>query len=387
MTKPRYDSKTVQFLSLSLLLIILAGCTTLRGPVRSDVLSEDTISRIATCSSGLGVSLTPSIEAGISRSLIRGVALSSKIETEIRGQLLEKLDVSEQRAVELYKTYVECVTRDNQVIAQREERIVEILEIRFERVKEAAQTAINAGCEWDRDDLNNCNSHISLLDERFRNYQEYQEDNLGFLSTDYRIKTCTQTNLLIQYVRRLRKEDFGKYRDFERWTANMCSGSVFANPLDELEQRFGVTASVAADGSAQALVLVSLGGNKTISDADIVELSPILKKLPSLQSLTLRNTNIGDMALPIIVQALPSLSHLDLGNTRITASGLDTLREFSGLAVLHIDGTNTIRNSLDRLSAMPALRFVHIESDLTANELRIFNENLRSKKSELTILR
>jgi hypothetical protein len=108
------------------LALVLAGCEI--GPPKP---SQTVLDTISVCNSGYSVSLTAALEADVLKVSHGDVSAQGRIEKAIQGQFLSKANVSEERAVDLYQSYVNCVQSERstaELVAILEQRRTVILQ-------------------------------------------------------------------------------------------------------------------------------------------------------------------------------------------------------------------------------------------------------------------
>ena len=159
-------------------------------------------------------------------------------------------------------------------------------------------------CDWIDDSNRGCREVVGTIDQFFREYQRYLDDNFAFLTGRNQVLLCDELGSLVSHFRRLQKENFHAYRKVERWSDARCAkkpnatnttveaSQIYINKLKNSNYRndweFEIDASKLHLNTISNLeTLVGLKSFRLVGDIDSVlpviePLSGVAKKLKIL---------------------------------------------------------------------------------------------------------
>lgn len=131
-------------LGVSLLAVLIASCGIINPSDQSLGVSDESRSRIAVCSAGIGLARETGLDAKL-QLLASGARLSLSDEATLRGAVFEAALIGEQGFESTYRNYVDCISGE-----LRLREYVDFLEIRRDRllsflVSSDVETSIEKG--------------------------------------------------------------------------------------------------------------------------------------------------------------------------------------------------------------------------------------------------
>jgi len=108
------------------------------------------------------------------------------------------------------------------------------------------------------------------------------------------------------------------------------------------------------------------------------------EKLPNVQSVSLKNTKVGDAGLAYLKPAANSIISINLENTKVTDAGLAILKDLPNLQELVLNGTAVTDAGLEPVGALPKLKSLQLYGCKQVTDAGI--QHLKGHKFDLLVL-